>query len=92
MEIKEFMEFIDTTLWEVQLLNKTLEEHIAKGFFDITYEISYADCVYDNATIWVKEKRVSLSHQEIEWGYTDHQSFDFTFEEFIECHNLTNES
>ena len=45
------------------------------------YERSYADFTYDTLTIY--DDSVSLSYNDIGWGYTNYECYDFSYEEFI---------
>ena len=75
METKEFIEWLSTTCWSCRSKRE--------NWSDWDYERSYADCIYDNLTIWENEKTISVSYNDIGWGYTNIENYDFSYEEFI---------
>ena len=81
MTLEELLEFCDRELWGVKSQND--------NFINLTYERSYADFIYDEATIWPKEEIIDVLYNEITWGDTEIQSRRFTYEEFIVWHDST---
>lgn len=77
METNEFIEFLEKELWSRKWRNNKVENDV-----DWEYERSYADFIYDELTIWKDEKRVSVSYNDIGWGYTNYESYNFTYDEF----------
>lgn len=64
----ELIEYLNNNLWD------------NKGGDNWRYERSYSDCIYDNLTIY--DDKVSLVYNDIGWGYTNYENYEFTYEEF----------
>lgn len=82
MKTKEFIEWLRTTGW--------CKNYESNNSSDWRYDINYADCIYDELTVWYNEKRVSVSYNNIGWGYREIENYDFSYEEFIEWNNMKN--
>jgi hypothetical protein len=81
MTLEELLDFCDREFWEVKSQRD--------NFIDLSYERSYADFIYDEATVWPKEEIVDVMYNEITWGNTEIQTYRFTYEEFVKWHNST---
>ena len=44
------------------------------------YERSYADMIYDE--IWINGDKIHVTYNDINWGYTNYDHHEFTFEQF----------
>ncbi len=78
MESNEFIDFISNEGWS----KKWVENERDSKYEDFEYMRSYADFIYDELTIWKDEKKVSVSYNDIGWGYSNIECYDFTYEEF----------
>lgn len=51
------------------------------------YERSYADMIYDE--LWIDGDKVRVTYTDVQWGYTNYENHEFTYEEFKEWHKCT---
>ena len=80
MSYENFVEYLSTKSVWVRKWATSIEDSIWE---DWEYERSYADCIYDELTIWSESGKVSVLYHDIGWGYTNCESYEFTYEEFI---------
>ena len=80
MKTEDFIEYLKGESWSKKWIEN---EGRDKDYEDFEYERSYADFIYDDLTVWKNEERVSVLYNEICWGYTNYNNYDFTYEEFI---------
>jgi hypothetical protein len=78
METNEFIDFISAEGWS----KKWIKSETDSKYEDFEYMRSYADFIYDELIIWKDEKKVSVLYNDIGWGYTNYESYDFTYDEF----------
>lgn len=80
METKDLIKYLESTCWN----RKWVSSENDKFSEDWEYERSYADFIYDELTVWKEEKRITVMYNDINWGYTNYENYNFTYEEFIE--------
>lgn len=78
MNYEKFIEYVISKGWCKKWLteNSTIE--------DWEYERIYADFIYDEMTVWKESNRVSVVYNDVGWGYTNYETYEFTYEEFID--------
>lgn len=79
METNEFINYLYSEGWDKKWISNKSDSYSE----DFEYMRSYADFIYDELTIWKEENIVSVMYNDIGWGYTNYETYNFTYDEFI---------
>ena len=79
MEKKDLVNYLDSNGWNRRWRSWSDSDDSKDNEWE--YLRSYADFIYDN--LYINEDKVNLCYTDIGWGYTNYESYDFTFEEFV---------
>jgi hypothetical protein len=79
MEKKDLINYLENNCWRRRWRSWSDSEESKDDEWE--YERSYADFTYD--TLYIDGDRVNLYYNDIGWGYTNYESYDFTFDEFV---------
>ncbi len=81
MDTEEIIEYLCREGWH-KAWNEDSERD--DRYEDFRYDRNWADCIWDELTIWKTEKRIDVTYQDIGWGYTNYENHSFTYEEFVD--------
>lgn len=83
-KLKDFFNWIQNeTYWDLKRDSLINDENLSDyDYIDLEYERNYSECIYDEATIYPKEMRISGFISKIYYGRTEIENFDLTFDEF----------